>query len=178
MKICITNRHLCNEDFFETVKNACKTANMIVLREKDLDDAEYKIYAEKIKKICFEENTIFCINKYIKIAKEIGCDALQLSYNDFLELDEKFCQTGVSVHSIEEAVNACNLGADFLIAGHIFETDCKKGVTPRGTKFLKKICNSVNIPVYAIGGINSSNENKAYENGASGVCMMSAFMKF
>jgi thiamine-phosphate pyrophosphorylase len=59
----------------------------------------------------------------------------------------------VSVHSKDEAIKACSLGASFLIAGHIFETDCKKGVVPRGLIFLKEIVNTVKIPVFSIGGI-------------------------
>lgn len=176
MKICITNRHLCTDDFFETVRRACRTADMIILREKDLSEDEYFKYAERTKQICGEMNTDFCINKYISVAKNLKCEFLQLSYNDFINFPEKFCRTGVSVHSVNEAVNAAKLGADFLIAGHIFETNCKKGVPPRGTKFLREICSAVNIPIYAIGGINEDNENIAYENGASGVCIMSGYM--
>lgn len=177
MKICITNRHLCTGDFFETVRRACSEAEMIILREKDLSEEEYLEYAVKIKEICAQENTMFCINKYSDTAKKLGCDALQLSYMDFLNLKEKFCRTGVSVHSVTEAFSAEKLGADYLIAGHIFETDCKKGVPPRGTEFLRKIVSSVKIPVYAIGGINSTNISQIYESGAAGACIMSGFMK-
>lgn len=177
MKICVTNRRLCSGDFYETVRKACKTADMIILREKDLDESEYMIMAEKIKKICADSETLFCINKYKDIAEKTGCDALQLSYHDFMKYEKKGIPTGVSVHSCEEAVSAAEYGADFLIAGHIFETDCKKGVPPRGIKFLTEIIENVEIPVYAIGGINSGNESSVYECGASGVCIMSGYMR-
>ena len=86
-------------------------------------------------------------------------------------------QIGVSVHSREEAVYAERRGADYLIAGHIFLTDCKKGVPARGLDFLKEICASVEIPVFAIGGMNLEHGRMAMEAGASGVCMMSELME-
>ena len=177
MKICVTNRHLCTVDFCETVRKACETAGMVILREKDLTEKEYTELAKKIKKICTETGTKFCINKFQNTAKEIGCDAIQLSYTDFLALPEKFCTTGVSVHSVEEAVNAEKHCADFLIAGHIFATDCKKGVPPRGIEFLTDVISNVEIPVYAIGGINDENMQSALDCGAAGVCIMSGFMR-
>ncbi|WP_044975307.1 thiamine phosphate synthase [Ruminococcus sp. HUN007] len=178
MRICVTNRLLCRGDFYETVRKACETAGMVILREKDLTETEYTELARKIKEICAETGTDFCINKYAGAARAVGCDALQLSYSDFPALPEKFCRTGVSVHSVKEAVTAAEKGADFLIAGHIFATDCKKGVPPRGLRFLTEIISNVEIPVYAIGGINEENEHSVLECGAAGVCIMSGYMNF
>lgn len=150
---------------------------MVILREKDLQESEYRNLAVSVKKICIDTHTDFCINGFTDTAKELGCDALQLSYQAFMKLPEKFCRTGVSVHSVEEAVNAEKSGADFLIAGHIFATDCKKDVPPRGLKFLTEIILNVEIPVYAIGGINVKNEKSVLDCGAAGVCIMSGYMK-
>ncbi len=177
MRICVTNRKLCSGDFIETVRRACLTADMVILREKDLSEAEYRSIAEKVKSICAESGTAFCVNTFTDTARALECDALQLSYTDFMNLPEKFCRTGVSVHSAEEAHAAWKKGADYLIAGHIFATDCKKGVPPRGTEFLTKIVSDVEIPVYAIGGITPDNENEIYRCGAAGVCIMSGYMK-
>lgn len=63
-----------------------------------------------------------------------------------------------------------------MVAGHIFETDCKKGVPPRGIPFLKSILSASNVPVYGIGGINETNEAQVMEAGAAGVCLMSQAM--
>lgn len=101
---------------------------------------------------------------------------------------------GTSVHSVEDAIKAEQLGATYMTAGHIFATDCKKGLPPRGLDFLKNVCDAVEIPVYAIGGINiASNDNStAYdamphisvprladvmECGATGGCIMSGMMR-
>lgn len=176
MRICVTNRKLCRGDFLKTLEKACETADMIILREKDLSEKEYRELALKVKKICADRNTDFCINSFSETASVIGCEALQLSFSDFMNSENRVCRTGVSVHSAEEAVQAQKKGADFLIAGHIFATDCKKGVPPRGLKFLTEIISDVEIPVYAIGGINPENEKSVMECGAAGVCIMSGYM--
>ena len=94
-----------------------------------------------------------------------------------MNYEKKTIRTGVSVHSLSEAVSAEKKGADFLIAGHIFQTDCKKDLAPRGVKFLTEIVSNVEIPVYAIGVINPQNEHLIYECGANGICIMSGYMK-
>ena len=84
---------------------------------------------------------------------------------------------GASCHSLEEALEAERLGCTYIIAGHIFATDCKKGLPGRGLDFLKSICENVSIPVYAIGGIDSSNIEAVRNAGAKGACVMSGFMQ-
>ena len=70
-----------------------------------------------------------------------------------------------------------SLGADYLFAGNIFETDCKKGLPGRGLEFLERVCKEVTIPVYAIGGITKEKMPRILETGAAGGCMMSGFMQ-
>lgn len=84
---------------------------------------------------------------------------------------------GVSIHSCKEAKRAEKMGASYLTAGHIFSTDCKMGVPPRGIAFLEEICKSVTIPVYAIGGIHPQNLPLIQRTEAAGACMMSEYMK-
>ena len=85
-----------------------------------------------------------------------------------------FLAVGCSVHSVEEAKEAQKLGATYLTAGHIYTTDCKKGLPPRGLDFLREICNAVTIPVYAIGGIHAGTRQiqEVMDCGASGACIM------
>ena len=84
---------------------------------------------------------------------------------------------GVSVHSSEEAVQAEKFGASWLIYGHVFATDCKKGLAPRGLAALQEVCQKVNIPVYAIGGIDNRSLQLCLNAGAAGGCRMSGYMK-
>ena len=84
---------------------------------------------------------------------------------------------GASCHSLEEAVEAEKLGCTYITAGHIYETDCKKGLPGRGIGFLKKICETVSVPVYAIGGIGAENIQEIKNAGAAGGCIMSGWMQ-
>ena len=84
---------------------------------------------------------------------------------------------GASVHSPEEAVLAEKLGASWLIAGHIFATACKPDLPPRGLDFLRNVCSSVSIPVYAIGGITPERLPAIMQAGAAGCCGMSQMMQ-
>ena len=99
----------------------------------------------------------------------------------FKTLDEerkkRFEKIGVSCHSVDDALEAERLGAAYITFGHVFATDCKKGLEPRGIEALRKVCEAVKIPVYAIGGINCENIGLVFENGAGGACVMSGFMK-
>ncbi|MGN1381648.1 MAG: thiamine phosphate synthase [Eubacterium sp.] len=96
--------------------------------------------------------------------------------------------TGCSVHSPEEAVEVERLGAAYLFAGHVYATDCKKGLPPRGLGFLREVCESVSIPVYAIGGMRMEGSfpecrpdpvqrRETASCGAAGLAVMSAGMR-
>ena len=84
----------------------------------------------------------------------------------------------MSIHSLDEAKEVENLGASYLVAGHIFETDCKKGLKPRGLKFIEDLSSTLTIPIFAIGGIDEKNSQSVINSGAFGVCMMSNLMKY
>lgn len=180
---CVTNRHLVKGDFLLQIQNILKSRfkpDMLVLREKDLEEDEYIRLAGKVMEICQGSGTK-CILHYFKdAALSLGADGLHLPYSSFMGMaaDEKDKAgiKGVSVHSAVEALNAQKAGASYIMAGHIYRTACKEGIEPRGTGFLKEICTTVNIPVYAIGGININNARECIEAGASGVCLMSWYM--
>ena len=94
-------------------------------------------------------------------------------------VSEKFAKLGTSVHSVEEAIEAEKLGATYITAGHIYATDCKKGLPPRGLLFLREVCEAVDISVYGIGGIKFHMDQwiELGKCGAIGGCIMSGMMK-
>ena len=73
-------------------------------------------------------------------------------------------------------MQAKDAGATYLTASHIFATDCKKGLAPRGLSFLRETVRAVDIPVYALGGICADNAPACIQAGAAGVCVMSECM--
>jgi len=183
--VCITNRLLCKNDFFEQIEYICKqNLYALILREKDLDDKTYEEFAVKCNDICTKNNVLFFINTKIHIAQKLKIKNIQVSFENFVNNKESlnsFDTVAVSVHSLSEALTVQKFVEEtsqniFLIAGHIFETDCKKGLEPRGIEFLKEICANVEIPVFAIGGINQNTIKQLKGINIEGVCLMSELM--
>ena len=168
-----------DETLLERVRVLSETGvRRIVLRANGLSDDEYREMAVKFVGICKGECVIPVIAHHTDIAEEFDTE-LQLSVG---ELESDPSVTGkidvcVSVHSVDEAMKAESLGASSITAGHIFDTDSKKGTPGRGIGFLNEIINSVKIPVYAIGGINLDKIEEINSTGASGICMMSTMMR-
>ena len=179
--ICVTARKLCVTDFFEQLGLIAEASpKFIILREKDLREEEYVSLAERAARIC-RNKTELVLHYYWKAAISLGAENIHLPLNilrTLTDADKKhFNRIGASCHSVEDAVEAQKLGADYITAGHIFATDCKKGLEPRGLDFLGKVCYSVDIPVFAIGGITSDNICSVRRIGAAGACVMSGFMR-
>lgn len=180
--VCVTNRLICNGDFFDRIeKIAKKKPKAVILREKDLNEENYQLLAKKVLEICNQYDVPCILHSFVKTAREIGCKSIHLPIPVLLELSKEdrsyFTTLGASCHSVEDAIKAEELGCSYIIAGHIFDTDCKKGLPGRGLDFLRNICESVKIPVYAIGGITADNIADVYAAGAKGACVMSGLMK-
>lgn len=181
--ISVTQRSLCKSkdaflDQLEAV--AAGGVDSIILREKDLNLENYAKVAQKVIDMC-QKNEIDCIlHSFPEVALALKHFKIHLPLpilEKHPEMGGQFEELGVSVHSLEQAKKALAMGATYLIAGHIFETDCKKGVRPRGVGFLKDICCMTDKPVYGIGGINKENIMQIRETGAKGACIMSGLMK-
>ena len=179
--LCITNRLLCKEDFLTRIeKIAGAHPAGIVLREKDLKEDEYRKTAVKVLEICQRHKTPCILHSFPDIALQLDCLAIHLPLSVLRSLTDKekerFNVIGASCHSEEEAKEAEKLGCTYITVGHIFETDCKKGLPGRGLDLLKNICQSVCVPVYAIGGISAENIEQVRTAGAKGACVMSGIM--
>ena len=180
--ICVTNSSLCQGDFLSRIEETVKQHPAgILLREKELSREEYKLLAKQVMHICKKYQVSCILHSFADVAEELGAEALHMPLPLLRELSEtkrrSFRMLGASCHSPEEAKEAVELGCTYLIAGHIFATDCKKGLPGRGTEFLESVCESVQVPVYAIGGISGENMTLIREAGARGGCVMSGWMR-
>ena len=195
----ISNRKLCEnknlekqiEKTFSAYQRKIILENFeivsLTLREKDLNKNEYLKLVEKIYPICqkYRIDLILHQNYDLRLDNKYNIKGLHLSYNTFKslnknireELIKKYKKIGVSIHSLDEAKEVENLGANYVVAGHIFKTDCKKDLEPRGLKFIQELSLILTIPIFAIGGINQENSHLVINSGAFGVCMMSSLMK-
>ena len=180
--ICITNRKLCSNNFSDQIEMiASAHPKAIVLREKDLSEKEYEQLARQVMQICQKHGTQCILHSFSNVATTLGATAVHMPLPLLRKMtpQEKshFQIIGASCHSLEEAKEAQDLGCTYITAGHIFLTDCKKGLPGRGLPFLEEICKTVKIPVYAIGGISSQNMESVRKTGAAGACIMSGFMR-
>ncbi|MDD6616698.1 MAG: thiamine phosphate synthase [Lachnospiraceae bacterium] len=181
--LAVTNRHLCPRPLEEQIPRICSLRPRgIILREKDLPEKEYLDLAEKVLAICRSHQVLCILHSWPDAAARLGCSAIHLPLPLLQSCQGKlsdFTVIGTSVHSPEEAREGEALGATYLTAGHIYATDCKKGVPPRGTDFLREVCRSTSLPVYAIGGIRPDPEQfeEILSCGARGGCMMSQMMQ-
>lgn len=187
--IAVTNRKLSQRPFLEQIKRVCQLRpEAIILREKDLSETEYAKLAEEVYNITTSYDVRLIIHTYINVARELGINTVHMSLHNMREYRKEFIdnvnkinniKTGCSIHSVEEAVEARNMGASYITAGHVYATDCKKGLAPRGLDFLKNVCDLVDIPVYAIGGIDidDGRRKEVKKYGAAGSCIMSGMMK-
>lgn len=179
--IFVTNRHL-TDHFWEQFQKVIESGvSAVILREKDLSEQEYEALARDAIEICDAKGIPLYLHTYTETAKHLNCQQIHLPLSRFLQMDESeknaFREIGVSIHSVKEAIKAEQAGAAYVTAGHIFPTDCKKGLEPRGLAFLSEVCRSVTIPVYAIGGITKENAASCISAGAAGICLMSSLMK-
>lgn len=181
--IAVTNRKLSSRPFLEQMERVCKFhPKAVILREKDLSEEEYAELAVQILTLCKQYQVPCMLHTYLETARKLQHPYIHLPLFLLRENSENsgdFLAVGCSVHSVEEAKEAQKLGATYLTAGHIYTTDCKKGLPPRGLDFLREVCNVVTIPVYAIGGIHAGTGQirEVMECGASGACIMSEMMK-
>ena len=179
--LCITNRKLCREDFLTRIERiaACHPAG-IILREKDMKPEDYKELAAAVMEICEHYGVKCILHSFPDVAISLHADAIHLPLHLLRELSQEqkthFEVLGASCHSVEDALEAQALGCTYITAGHVFETDCKKGLPGRGLDFLRNVCAAVEIPVYGIGGIDSDNIALVRNAGASGACLMSSLM--
>lgn len=180
--IAITNRRLCKGDFLSQIERLCRDERIsaIVLREKDLSEDEYKALAKSVIRICAFYDKKLILHHFARAALELDFKNIHLSISDLEENKERlkyFELIGASIHSMQQLAKAESLSADYVFAGHIFATDCKKGLKPRTTEFLREAVYNFPRSVYAIGGINKHNLDKVRSAGAAGACIMSLAMQ-
>lgn len=180
-RIAVTNRNLCEIDFLTRLQQIQDRKyddyDLMILREKDLSEEEYFDMSKKVLQI----NPDCILHNFIDVAIRLKHNNIHLSMemlrDNIEKLNENISFIGASIHSLKEALEAEKLGASYVIYGHIFPTDCKKGVKPRGLSTLEEIVKALTIPVYAIGGIDKVNINQVLGVGVAGICQMSLAMK-
>jgi thiamine-phosphate pyrophosphorylase len=177
----VTDRSWLNgRALYEQVELALKGgATFVQLREKELCEKEFLAEAIKLKALCERYKVPFVINDNVGIAAKMNADGVHVGQKDMqagnvrARLGEDKI-IGVSVQTAEQAVIAEKSGADYLGVGAVFPTGSKNDADAVDKNTLKAICEAVDIPVIAIGGIGLHNVMELAGTGIGGVAVISA----
>ena len=168
------------QSLYEQVESAIKGGvTCVQLREKELNDEEFLNEAMEISALCKQYGVPFFINDNVEIAIKCQADGIHVGQEDMeaAKVRQRVGNDmiiGVSVHSVEEALEAVKNGADCLGVGAMFSTSTKTDVDVLPKETLHDICMAVDIPVVAIGGISKNNMLQLAGTGVCGVALVSA----
>ncbi|VLV94351.1 thiamine-phosphate pyrophosphorylase [Streptococcus pneumoniae] len=180
----VTNRYQDSmESFLEKVETACRSGVTIVqLREKNLTTNQYYQLAKQVKEITDDYQVPLIIDDRLDVCLavdaaglHIGDDELPVSVARQVLGPEKIL--GVTAKTIKRALEAETSGADYLGTGAIFPTTTKENAPITLISTLKTICQTVDIPVVAIGGLTSENIDQVMGTGIAGVAVVRDLMQ-
>lgn len=173
------NGHKLTDDLEKAILGG---VTIIQLREKNLSNEEFISIAKDVKKVCQKYHIPLIINDNLEVALAINSDGIHIGQNDIpASIVRKQIGPdkilGVSVHNLKEAFQAKIDGADYVGVGAIFSTETKNDATNVTLDSLKKICDNIDLPVVAIGGINLDNISKLKDINIAGIAVVSVIMK-
>ena len=180
----VTNRYQDSlESFLEKVETACRSGVTIIqLREKNLTTNQYYQLAKQVKEITDAYQVPLIIDDRLDICLavdaaglHIGDDELPVSVARKVLGPEKIL--GVTAKTVKRALEAETSGADYLGTGAIFPTTTKENAPITLISTLKTICQTVAIPVVAIGGLTSENIDQLIGTGIAGVAVVRDLMQ-
>jgi len=180
----ITDRHQCKDDDLEAcIERAMRGGvRAVQLREKDLSTRERYEVGMRLRQLTSKFGARLLVNGDVALARAVRADGVHLP-QDGLPADicrkllEPGMLLGVSAHTVAEAREAEDGGADFITYGPVYHTPSKaKYGAPVGLDSLRAVCAEVRIPVLALGGIKASNVEEVLSAGAAGVAMISAVL--
>ena len=171
------------EEFLFRVEEALKGGvTLLQLREKEKTTKEYIELAEKVHRITKKYNVPLIIDDRVDVALGVGAEGVHVGQSDMpvymarkLMGEDKI--VGATAKTVLQAREACRQGADYLGVGAIYPTTTKVKTVLTSVDTLKEICNSVPVPVNAIGGLNKDNMDVLKGIPIAGICVVSAIMK-
>ena len=177
----VTDRSWLNgETLYSQVEKALEGgATFIQLREKHLDHDTFLEEAKELKKLCAKYHVPFVLDDDVELALEVGADGVHVGQSDMEAGDVRAKLgedkiVGVSAQTVEQALLAQERGADYLGVGAVFPTSSKDDAVEVDHETVKAICEAVDIPVIAIGGITKDNVQELSGCGLCGIAGISA----
>ena len=168
------------QTLYQQVESALKGGvTCVQLREKELDEEAFLKEAFELHDLCKKYNVPFFINDNVDIAIRCHAEGIHVGQDDMAAAQVRQrvgdgVMIGVSAHTVQEALDAVAHGADYLGVGAVFTTHTKTDVSEMPRQTLLDICNAVDVPVVAIGGIHKENILQLKGTGVDGVALVSA----
>ena len=176
------HRNKTDEEFLKIIEEAIKGGTSILqLREKTASTKDFYQLALKVKEITSKYDVPLLINDRIDIAIAVDSEGVHIGQDDMpADIARKIIGEdkilGVSASTVEEAKKAEIDGADYIGSGAVFPTATKDDADSVSKDELKKIVDSIDIPVVAIGGITIENAGTLKDTGIAGFSVVSAIM--
>jgi thiamine-phosphate pyrophosphorylase len=182
--LVVTDRHQTNgRPLVPLLRQVLTAAVPIVqLRERDLSARELVRLAREVQAVTASHRCQLLINDRIDIALALEGVGVHLRSNSLpvsvaRQLLGAQCLLGISVHTVEEAIQVESQGADYIILGPIYETPSKQMFgPPLGIHTLEKVCRLVRIPIFGIGGVTAVRAHEMRRAGAFGVAVITAIL--
>ena len=154
-------------------------ATFLQVREKGMDHAAFLAEAGELKALAGRYHVPFVVNDSVEVALECGADGVHVGQSDIQGRDIRALIgpdkiLGISANTVETALSAQKAGADYIGVGAVFGTTTKKDAKNLSVEQLRAICDAVDIPVVAIGGIGAENLLQLRGSGVDGVAVVSA----
>ncbi|MDF2960262.1 MAG: regulatory protein TenI [Paenibacillus sp.] len=179
LHIITTGRQELNE--VAAIARQCPAGLIDVLhiREKQRGARELAEWYETLQPLLAD--TAVYMNDRLDAALAVGAPGVQLAYSSLSVAQSRrilpaSVRIGCSVHSAAEGAAAAEQGADYVLYGHIFDSNSKPGLPPRGTAALAEVVEACPVPVIAIGGIEPDNVDEVLSSGCSGIAVLSAVL--
>jgi thiamine-phosphate pyrophosphorylase len=161
-------------------------SDIIQLRAKTSSRDEVLRMATDILPITRRAGVLLVINDHLDVAREVGAEFCHLGQEDFFDAGRRHVsefkiknsklKVGLSTHAPEQATRALAAGPDYIAIGPVFATGTKPTAKPVTVEYVRWAAQNVNVPWFAIGGINLGTLGEVLAAGASRVCVVSAIL--
>jgi len=171
-----------DDEFLNAVASALKGGVQIVqLREKTATAKEFIALGKKMRELCAVYDAVFIINDRVDIAQAVKADGVHLGQDDMdiasaRQILGSEAIIGLSTHCPEQATDAVKSGADYIGVGPVYTTPTKPGRQAVGLEYVKWAAENVDIPWFAIGGIDPDNLEQVTQAGASRIAAVRAII--
>ena len=154
--------------------------NAVQLREKDLPGGDLYDLAITLRAVT-RGRALLLVNDRLDVALAAGADGVHLPERSVplrkvRDFAGEACLVGRSVHSVDSAIEAERAGADYLIAGNVYETASKPGAPAAGVELVRAVAGAVRVPVLAVGGITAGRVPDIIAAGADGIAVIAAIL--